>query len=378
MLKTPQPKCPSDTLIDYLRIIRSPNIGPHSFFTLLEFFHSAKAVVENLAEYSLQAGRSKPIKVCPEKEALAEMAKCQKIGAKMISYFDEEYSKLLRQIADPPPILTTLGDASLMDKSSLAIVGPRNSSFNGCKFAKKIAHELGEAGFIVVSGMARGIDSAAHQASLEKGTIAVLGGGIDNIYPPENKNLYEQIAEKGLIMSENPFGYLPIPSSFPRRNRIVSGISLGVVVIEATMKSGTLITARCAAEQGREVFAVPGSPFDPRSEGANRLITDGATLLQKVEDITANLVIPQHQLQEQQFNEPQAPDFEHFSSKPPSSDEIRDAQKLILERINYDFVSINELAGSLEIPVRIVNVAIMQLEFAEKIENFRGKICLKG
>ncbi|MFT6332781.1 MAG: DNA processing protein, partial [Lentimonas sp.] len=247
-----------------------------------------------------------------------------------------------------------------------------------CKFAKKIACELNEQGFVIASGMARGIDSSAHQASLEKGTIAVLGGGIDNIYPSENKPLYQQIAQKGLIISENPFGYSPIPSSFPRRNRIVSGISLGVIVVEATIRSGTLITARCANEQGREVFAVPGSPFDPRCQGSNRLIKDGATLIENVDDITSSLIIPMHQNGNETFMEPEGDKFGHFPAKIPNQNDVESAQEIILGRLNHSFIAIDEITNNLQISTRIINVALMQLELSNKIENFRGKICLKA
>lgn len=202
---------------------------------------------------------------------------------------DEDYPQLLREVDGAPPVIAAIGDTTHLQRPAVAIVGARNSSANARTLCRRIAAGLGEAGFTVASGLARGIDAEAHAASLQTGTVAVIAGGIDNFYPPENADLQRQIAEQGLVLAESPFGTQPRARHFPRRNRIISGISVGVAVIEAAMRSGSLITARQAGEQGRDVFAVPGSPLDPRSAGANRLIREGATLIESADDIIEQL-----------------------------------------------------------------------------------------
>lgn len=348
-------------IINYLRLFRSENVGRTTFFNLLKFFGNSQNAIENIGEY-----KDKKIKICPLDTAEKEFENCQKIGAKIIIFSDNSYPKLLAEIPDAPPLITFLGDVSLLDKNILAIVGTRNASINGCKFTQNIASDLGKSGFVIASGMARGIDSAAHKASIKTGTIAVIGGGIDNIYPPENEKLYHQIASEGLIISENSFGAKPLASSFPQRNRIISGISLGTIVVESTLKSGTLITARYAIEQNREVFAVPGSPLDPRCAGTNRLIKEGAKLIENALDVLNELSIPQKVLQE----EPK----EIEVSKDMEIDEI---QKLILKNINHCPIAIDELIVNLALSSRLINIAITRLELADKIENKSGRINLK-
>ncbi|MFT5702947.1 MAG: DNA processing protein [Rickettsiales bacterium] len=373
----PQALNPSAQTIDYLRLIRSQNVGPVTFLNLIKIFGSAKSALENIGEYSLRGGKSTKIKVCSEEMAIKELESTHKIGARIINYNDSNYPQLLKEIHDYPPIITVIGDDSLLNRHNLAIVGPRNSSLNGCKFARKIAGELGENGFVIASGMARGIDTSAHLGSINRGTIAVIAGGINNIYPLENTDLYHEIAKKGLIICENPFGVSPSPSSFPRRNRIISGLSLGTIVVEATLRSGTLITARCALEQNREVFSVPGSPFDPRCEGTNRLIKDGATLIENAFDVINGLGVFGEKAQNPEFMEP---DFEEscgFESKLPSDENIMEVQKLILSKMNHSQIAIDEIIAELQIPVRLVNIALIQLELADKIENNNGKVCLK-
>lgn len=212
-----------------------------------------------------------------------------KYGAQMICSAEDSYPDMLRSVEDAPPILTILGNAKLLSAPCVGIVGARNASLNGRKFAEILSQDLGRTGHIIVSGLARGIDTAAHHAAIKTGTIAVVAGGIDIIYPPENTALYAQIREHGAIVAESPFGQEPFAQSFPRRNRIISGLSRGVVVVEASLRSGSLITARMAAEQGRDVFAVPGHPLDPRAAGTNALIRDGAILVREAMDVLSDL-----------------------------------------------------------------------------------------
>ncbi len=369
--------------VDWVRLSRSRNVSRNIFFHLLEAFDDAGEAIKNLADFSLQVGRDKQIVLCSVEKAEEEIANCHKIGAEILTFRDYRYPKLLREIPDPPPLLTALGNVSLLNKKTLGIVGPRNASYNGCKFARIIAAELGKKNFIISSGLAKGIDTAAHNGSLETGTIAVVAGGIDNIYPRENENLYHQIAKKGLIISEIPFGVAPRGGNFPQRNRIISGLAFGVIIVEATLRSGTLITARFAVEQNREVFAVPGSPFDPRCQGTNLLIKQGAKLIENIDDILAELdAIDDDWYTETKMMEPPALDFAGFS---PSSnfglseeEDTKLAHKMILSRISFDPISVDDIINNMQIPVKIVNIVLVQLELADKIEYRGGKVCLKA
>jgi len=364
--------------VAWVRLSRTKNIGKTTFFNLLKIFGNVNDAVKNVGDYSLKGGLKFPIQVADEALAIKEISDCKKIGAEIITFIEPEYPPLLKQIADPPPIITIRGNKNLLNKDIISVVGPRNSSTNGYKFAKMIAHDLGKHDLVVASGMARGIDSAAHLGALETGTIAVIAGGIDHIYPPENKELYYQIVEKGLIISEIPYGASPKGGNFPQRNRIISGLALGVVVIEATLKSGTLITAKFAMEQNRDIFAVPGSPFDPRHQGTNRLIKEGAKLTENVDDILEEINhLRAKNLEKLEMREKELSDFAGFSTISASDDEIDEARKLILEKINYDGVMIDEIILELQIPPRIANIALLQLELADKIEYKNGKVNLK-
>ncbi|MDA0901813.1 MAG: DNA-processing protein DprA [Proteobacteria bacterium] len=375
---TENPAICDEQIVNWIRLSRSQNIGRNTFFNLLEFFGSVDKALENAAELSIKGGLKKPIAIYPRNKAIEELERTRRFGANIITFNDPKYPLLLKEISDPPPILTYRGNADLLNKDIVAIVGPRNSSFAGCKFAKIIAEGLGRAGIIVSSGMARGIDTVAHQSSLQSGTIAVLAGGIDHIYPSENHQLYHQIADCGVVISEIPFGVLPRGGNFPQRNRIISGLSLGVVVIEATLRSGTLITARLAAEQNREVFAVPGSPFDPRSHGANRLIKNGATMITSVDDILDELPsLKANQQTQFEFRDSGIIDFVGFEPNIPDDQQIDEARDLILSKISYVAIDIDEIISELGLPTRVVNVACMQLELAGRIDNVNGKICLK-
>ena len=266
-----------------LRLFRSSGIGPAKFFQFIETYGSAREAV-GACESGLRTQSLCSLDIIErEAESLKDS------GGRFLFWDDADYSSLLGQTVNPPPILCAYGRPALMQKPTIGIVGARNASAAGRKFTNDLAYDLAAEGYVVVSGLARGIDTAAHHGATPKNTIAVMAGGIDVTYPPENAELHQAIASEGLVLSEMPFSFRPKAEHFPRRNRIVSGLSLGVVVIEAAERSGSLITARLAGEQGRDVFAVPGSPLDPRSSGTNALIRQGATLIRSADDILESL-----------------------------------------------------------------------------------------
>lgn len=272
---------------DWLRLARTEGVGPMTFRGLINRFGGARAALEALP--ALSARRGRPITLPPEAEIEAEFRLADKLGARLVGYGETEYPRLLREIDAPPPVLAIKGNPDCLNKPAIGIVGSRNASALGRKIAGTLAADLAAAGYAIVSGLARGIDAEAHRASLTTGTIGVLAGGLDRPYPPEHAELAEAMCEQGLIVSERPFGLAPRGRDFPRRNRVISGLSLGVIVVEAARRSGSLITARMANEQGREVFAVPGSPLDPRAEGTNDLIREGAMLIANARDVIAAL-----------------------------------------------------------------------------------------
>jgi DNA processing protein len=271
--------------LDWLRLIRSENVGPRTFRALVNQFGGASAALDALPDLARRGGRLM-LKVTTRAEAEKEMAAAARLGVRFVAMGEPDYPKTLQAIDTAPPLIALRGSVDPLSRPSVAIVGSRNASAAGLTFTERLSRQLGEAGYVVVSGLARGIDTRAHRASLETGTVAVLAGGHDRVYPSENEPLVRAIVDGGgAVVSEMPFGWEPRGRDFPRRNRIVSGLSYGVVVVEAARRSGSLITARFALEQGREVFAVPGSPLDPRAEGTNDLIRDGATLCAGVEHV---------------------------------------------------------------------------------------------
>ncbi|SFI68904.1 DNA-processing protein DprA [Aerobium aerolatum] len=271
--------------LNWLRLIRSENVGPVSFRTLINRYGSAEAALDALPELALRGGAARRIRIASQADAEAEILSAQRHGANFVAIGESDYPPMLRMMDAPPPLLAVKGNAATFTLPSVAIVGARNASIAGMQFTRIIANTLGHEGFAVVSGLARGIDATAHQASLDTGTIAVLAGGLDRPYPPENIALCGQIAERGALISEMPFGWEPRAKDFPRRNRLVAGLALGLVVVEAAKRSGSLISARLANEMGRLVFAVPGSPLDPRAAGANQLLKDGALMVTEAADI---------------------------------------------------------------------------------------------
>ena len=274
----------TDDLIQRIRLIRSPSIGPVTYRQLIARFGSAEAALEAVPDLARRGGGSPP-RLCSAQDAERELAKVEKLGARYLALGQGLYPRLLAELDDAPPLLVAKGDLGLLDKPAVAMVGARNASATACRFARGLAHDLGGQALVVVSGLARGIDSAAHDGSLETGTIGVVAGGIDIFYPPANEARQTAMYERGLVLAEMPPGTEPRARHFPYRNRIIAGLGTGTIVVEAAPRSGSLITARLAAEAGREVMAVPGSPLDPRARGCNQLIRDGATLIQDAADV---------------------------------------------------------------------------------------------
>ncbi len=272
----------------WLRLARSRRVGPATFIRLIREHGAPEAALAALPGLAAAAGVP-GYAAAGRAEIDAEWAAGLAAGAQPLLLGGADYPALLATIADPPPFLWALGDPGLGARPAVALVGARNASALGCRMAARLARELGARGLAVASGLARGIDAAAHEASLATGAVAALAGGIDVIYPPENAGLAARLAAEGLVLSEMPMGHAPRPQDFPRRNRIISGLALGVVVIEGAERSGSLITARNALDQGREVMAVPGNPLDPRAGGCNALIRDGATLVRSAADVAEAL-----------------------------------------------------------------------------------------
>jgi len=371
----PNPHLRGTNHVDALRLIRSEQVGPMTFFRLVKFCGSVEKAIEMAPSISKRGGRAKPIKLASKADAECEYEALTNYGAEILMYGEERYPRLLQQIADAPPILTVRGHTHLCTNTNMVgMVGARNASANGCIFAKKLAGDLDAAGQIVVSGLARGIDSAAHRGALATGTIAVIGGGINNIYPPENAILFEEIASTGLIISELPFGAEPHARSFPGRNRIIAGMSRGVVVVEASLKSGSLITAEYANDYGRDVFAVPGSPMDPRCHGTNRLLKDGATMVETVRDIIGNLApLGELPLAEQlplNFNEAPATSLDEQT--------LERARAAIIESLGASPTMTDDILAMTGVTPHILMAVLLELELAGRLERHAGsKVALR-
>jgi DNA processing protein len=343
-------------LFSILHLIRSENVGPLTFHALMRQFGSATVILENWEE--LPKKFQKKIVLAPLPTIEEELENSIEFGVTLLTYLHPLYPELLKEIPDFPPLLSTKGNLSLLSDACLGIVGSRNASIHGCKLAYQIARDLGEHSWKTVSGLARGIDTAAHKGSLEYGTIAFLAGGIDIVYPEENKKLYEEISEKGLLLTESAFGTAPQAPLFPRRNRLISGISKGVLVIEAAIQSGSLITAKYALDQGREVFSVPGSPLDPRARGPNHLLKQGATLVEDFQDIL------------QAFPLAAEPPL-----APPFFEEIKDSEissDFILDHLSVIPLSIDDLLQATGLPLTSLWPTLLDLEIQGKIERHPG------
>ena len=340
-----------------LRLARTHRIGPVNFAQLMLRFGSAIRALEDLPHIVKRTGGS--LTPFPQAKLDEELARADAAGARLVVLGDADYPTLLKQIDAAPPILWTLGPLKPRHRA-IGIVGARNASAAGQKIAQTLAHELGEAGFHVISGLARGVDTRAHETSLKSGTVAVLGGGVDDIYPPDNRGLYEKIREHGLLVSESPVGHRATASDFPRRNRIISGLSLGTIVVEAELRSGSLITARLAAEQNREVFAVPGSPLDPRCRGTNDLLRQGANLCESAEDVIRVLE------GQMGFDAPPAPVIEIAPDNPPANqeDDIANATRIMYRLISETPMHRDDLLRLMAAPAWIGLAALSELEIA--------------
>ncbi len=350
----------------WLRLFRTENIGPITFYKLIERFGSASEALNTLPELSKRGGRKKPLTAPPMAQIEKEYKALTKFGGKIITVLDKEYPLALTATDDAPPVLSVLGDLSLLNKSCIGIVGARNASLNGQKFARKIAGDLGARNQIIVSGLARGVDTAAHQGALTSGTIAVVAGGINIVYPEENQKLMAEIAEQGLIIAESPFNAKPFAASFPRRNRIVSGLSKAIIVVEATQRSGSLITARLAGEQGRDVMAVPGSPLDPRAGGPNHLIREGATLIRNAEDVMEAIM----NFSGNGFRE-HTPNFQKFTPMPANNDDAETSanfQETLLAHLSFTPIHIDELIRACDVSISAMQMALLELELAGRIK----------
>jgi DNA processing protein len=355
---------------DIIKLARSENIGPVTYKQLLNLYGSATNALKAIPQLAEKGGRISKVNITPNHLVEEELKAAQKYGAKLIAYKTKDFPQSLYPIDSSPAFFWYLGDDTLLHKNSIAIVGARNASVAGRKFASILANDLGKAGYVITSGLARGIDEAAHKSSLQYGTIAVVAGGLDIIYPPEHKDLYHQVAQYGAIISEMPFATEPQARLFPRRNRIISGLSLGVIIVEAAFKSGSLVTANFALEQGKEVFAVPGSPLDPRSTGPNSLIKNGATLVQSSDDVLNALqYIQDYKLKQSSYNLEKTT---LSTQAMPTEQTLNHARQHIKELLSPVPISIDELANETQIPVSIIQIILLELELAGRLERHIG------
>jgi len=349
----------------WLRLARTDGVGPVTFDDLVGRFGSAVVALEALPDLVRRSGRAAPLRIPSPAEAEAELAAGERAGARLICAAEPDFPQALAALSPPPPLIWALGRAELLHRPSAAIVGARVASAAGQRFARGLAAELGRAGLAVVSGMARGIDGAAHEGALPTGTVAVLGGGIDDVYPPEHRALYAAVAVEGCVVSESPPGYTAQARDFPRRNRIISGLSRAVVVVEAELRSGSLITARMAAEQGREVLAVPGSPLDPRAKGTNDLIRQGAALCEAAEDVLRALETFAG------FAAREAPPFRGPPHCLPE-DEGRELREQLAALLSPTPVARDELVRAAGAPAPAVFAALVELDLAGRAELLPG------
>jgi DNA processing protein len=354
--------------LDWLRLIRSENVGPITFYQLLARFGSAEAALAALPEIARRGGRAKALAIGSRATAERELQALDAAGGRLVAWGEPDYPPALAAVDDAPPLISMRGVARHFERPAIAVVGARNASANGRRFARDIALQLGQQGLLVVSGLARGIDAAAHEGALATGTAAVLAGGIDQVYPEENRALHEHVAERGVLIAEMPVGTEPQARHFPRRNRIISGASLGVLVVEAATRSGSLITARFALDQGREVFAVPGSPLDPRCRGTNDLIRNGATLVESVDDIMREL----------------SPTFsaslgggkrDHFATAITAvngESELARAREKITELLSPSPVPVDEIVRQCQLSPPLVVTILLEFELAGRVGRHPG------
>jgi DNA processing protein len=357
-----------EDLVDRLRLLRTAGIGPVTYRQLIARFGTPAAALAAVPDLARRGG-GKPPALRTAEEAEREIARVEKLGARFLALGQGLYPRLLAELEDAPPLIIAKGNLALLDRQAVALVGARNASAAACRFARGLAHDLGQQGLVVVSGLARGIDSAAHDGALESGTVGVIAGGIDVFYPPENRERQETLYERGLVLAEMPPATEPRARHFPYRNRIIAGMSSGTVVVEAAPRSGSLITARLAAEAGREVMAVPGSPLDPRAQGCNQLIRDGATLIQNAAD-----VIEAVRPYESHLRSARAP-FDHAPEEPLDGEDVLASVEGLLGPSPVPVDEIIRLSGA---PSGAVQMALLELDLAGRLDRHAGnKVSLR-
>jgi DNA processing protein len=352
----------SDDLLARIRLIRSASIGPVTFRQLIARFGGAEAALAAIPDLAARGG-GRPPAITPEPMARKEIDRVEALGGRYLALGQGLYPRLLAELSDAPPLLIVKGELGLLERQAVGIVGARNASAAACRFARGLAHDLGREGLVVVSGLARGIDAAAHDGALETGTIGVVAGGIDVFYPPENEDRQRAMFERGLVIAEMPPGTEPRARHFPYRNRIIAGLCAGTVVIEAAPKSGSLITARLAAEAGREVMAVPGSPLDPRAQGCNSLIREGATLVQTAADVIETI----RPLDARVRSEP-AP----YEAQPGAGEADEDARQRVEELLGPSPVPVDELVRLSSCPSGAVQLVLLELDLAGRLDRHAG------
>lgn len=374
LFSSPTPFTPpttEDDRLSWLRLIRSRRVGPTTFHRMLAEHGTAQSALAALPEVAAAAGVPgyRPVTI---DEAGAEMDAARRAGARMLCWGEAGYPAALADLPDAPPVLWLLGDPELLTRPMVALVGARNASSLGQRMARRLAAALGEAGFVIVSGLARGIDAAAHAAALPGGTVAVQAGGVDVIYPQENRDLASEIAARGCRISEQPMGTAPQARHFPMRNRLVSGLARAVVVVEAAARSGSLITARAALDQGREVLAVPGHPFDARAGGCNMLIRDGATLVRGAEDVLE--VLSPALAAEHRASHAATPAPQPREDRPPKPAlrEVAALHAAILDRLGPSPVAEDQLIRDLALPAARVTPELLTLELEGKVRRQAG------
>ncbi|KAB2716939.1 DNA-processing protein DprA [Brucella intermedia] len=366
--------------LNWLRLIRTDNIGPVTFRDLILFCGSASSAIEMLPDLNIRGGSARPIRVMSMDDAERELETIERSGARLVGMGEPDYPPQLKNCEAPPPLVTIKGNAAVFNKPPVAIVGSRNASVIGARFTERLANDLGEAGFAVISGLARGIDAAAHRASLKTGTVAVLAGGLDRPYPPENLPLYRAIPEEGgVLISEMPMGAEPRSRDFPRRNRIIAGLSLGLIVVEAAERSGSLISARMASDMGRTVFAVPGSPLDPRARGTNLLLKQGATLVTEATDVI-EMLRPLAGSSAYPTDMPTQPDLlspameEPESYQPIATEEQRD---IVIDALGPVPTDIDTLVRHTGLDTGAIQLILLELDLAGRLHRYaRNQVAL--
>lgn len=360
-------------VVQRLRLVRTEGVGPITYRRLLDRYRTPAEALDALPALARAGGRASPLRIPKAADVERELAQLDKIGARLVFVGDPDYPALLAETEAPPPAFAVLGDVAALSGRCVALVGARNASTNGKHMAELLAHDLATAGLVVVSGMARGVDTSAHIGALRAGqTVAAIAGGVDTVYPAENAELQRRVAAGGAVVAEAPFGTAPQARHFPRRNRVIAGLSQAVIVVEAAPRSGSLITARYAAEMGRELFAVPGSPLDPRCRGSNDLLRTGAHLVESAADVLASLPARTVVASRPGVSEPVAA----YEGPPVEADQAR---RVVLENLSPDPTEVDDLVRRCQLSASAVIAALLELELGGRVEMLPGnKACLVG